>query len=599
MSIVPSFVRRPAAAVAAIAGLAAGCAGVPVDDQVRSLNITAEFDAKTAGCVAKSDWNGAGGGKLDLEKHLIVAGSDGHLLSHGGSNRRAADGLIESIVRWAETRDKAAPVRVVFYFNGGLVARERVMQQAARQVPCMLSDGVYPVFMVWDTELWRSYGEQAFLLRDGHLSPRTGYAGGALTVVGDAIEGLGRAPSTYVSQGRRYVRTLLPRRACDYVVLASDNSSEDDDCPNLHKLGFVQADRVVGKDRNVLVDLDAVDDHSPPAPLRDSLFALLLPVRTATTPVVDGMGNTAWANFVRRTRTPIRKPVEFDLYRDACPNSWEEDRTSYPEGTGAFSRVFKLLALARRGDSFPPNKWTCVEGRDDEIEAPTEDERRVALKNQQAFKKLDRDKRLSITMIGHSMGAIAINELVSIYRDLPYRDIVFMAAAASIRDTRRAIEPLLLDEPELRFYNLMLHPMNDARDRYYGGAVPGGSLLLWIDEMYEPALTPEDKTMGYWPNAKASRRLFWTERENKQRKREYHIREHMLYRVFNRKRAGTSLCDGLGCGELANPTGHGNFDDDHMCFWRPAFWGAAATTWRERYRDIPGALAECRVEARN
>ena len=188
------------------------------------------------------------------------------------------------------------------------------------------------------------------------------------------------------------------------------------------------------------------------------------------------------------------------------------------------------------------------------------------------------------------MGAIAVNELVSIYRDLPYSDIVYMAAASSIRDTRRAIEPLLLQHPKLRFYNLMLHPLNDVRERYYAGAVPGGSLLIWIDEMYEPALTPDDKTMGFWPNAKASRHLFWT--EGRDDDGPYNIREHMLYRVFNRKEA---VCTDGAC-EPPNPTGHADFNEDEMCFWRPAFWGAADTTWRERYRDIPqGLVKACRV----
>lgn len=574
---------RRLAAAGSIAFTLAGCASISIDDRIDRLTLEAVAENTDRQCDVRKGWNYTEHpdwrhGRFDLQNHVVVAGSDGHLLNRSGSNRDVADGLIKNIVRWSGiTKAANAPARVAFYFNGGLNARETVLQQAARQVPCMLSDDIYPVFMVWDTQLWRSYGEQVFSLRDGQLSNRRHYGTGALYVLGDAIEGLGRAPSTYAAQGRRFVDTFRPDRACHYTVLAS---RVDGSCPPLHRIDYVGPDGQVTGNRNVLVDPAQVDEV-PHDVLGDVTYALLLPSRLLLTPVVDGMGNTAWSNFLRRTRTPIRKPREFNLDWSTCLESWQEDRESYPGGTGAFSRVFSLLALAKSGSAFPANRKTCSELHDADLEASEN------YPEKDAFRKLD----VSIMMIGHSMGAIAINELVSTYRDLPYRDIVYMAAAASIRDTRRAIEPLLLLHEKLRFYNLMLHPINDARDRYYAGAVPGGSLLLWIDEMYEPALTPEDKTFGYWPNAKAARHLYWTKAKNDDGA-DYLIREHMLYRIFNRKKAG---CKDDAC-EPANPTGHGDFNQDEMCFWRPAFWGAAETIWRERYRDLPHGLEVCRAK---
>ena len=57
----------------------------------------------------------------------------------------------------------------MFYFNGGLNPEENVLNQAADQIPCMLADGIYPVFFIWDTNGTRSYAEQAFHVRDGVL----------------------------------------------------------------------------------------------------------------------------------------------------------------------------------------------------------------------------------------------------------------------------------------------------------------------------------------------------------------------------------------------------------------------------------------------
>ena len=70
-----------------------------------------------------------------------------------------------------------------------------------------------------------------------------------------------------------------------------------------------------------------------------------------------------------------------------------------------------------------------------------------------------------IVMIGHSMGAIVVNELLQLFPDLPYEFLVYMAGAASVRDTSRAVTPVLVDNLGCtKFYGLMLHPMNEARE---------------------------------------------------------------------------------------------------------------------------------------
>jgi pimeloyl-ACP methyl ester carboxylesterase len=76
-------------------------------------------------------------------------------------------------------------------------------------------------------------------------------------------------------------------------------------------------------------------------------------------------------------------------------------------------------------------------------------------------------------MIGHSMGTIVVNELVQVYPDLPYESLVYMAGAANIRDTQKAVVPLLTQNRGCtRFYGLMLHPINDAREATGGGLIP-------------------------------------------------------------------------------------------------------------------------------
>jgi len=109
---------------------------------------------------------------------------------------------------------------------------------------------------------------------------------------------------------------------------------------------------------------------------------------------------------------------------------------------------------------------------------------------------------LRITVIGHSMGAIVADEMMINFPGLPYQNIVFMAAAASIRDFKAMTEPVIRIHKcrDLRFYNLSLHPEAEARDPEVSGAAPVGSLLEWIDDIFETPVTPVDRTLGKWQN---------------------------------------------------------------------------------------------------
>jgi hypothetical protein len=100
------------------------------------------------------------------------------------------------------------------------------------------------------------------------------------------------------------------------------------------------------------------------------------------------------------------------------------------------------------------------------------------------------------------------------------------STAMSWSATARATFRPTVTQADTSFYALMLHPLNDARERQYAGAVPSGSLLMWIDEMYGVPRPPDDKTFGFWPTADSARRKFgWA------------AQKHMLYRVFSRPQA--------------------------------------------------------------
>jgi hypothetical protein len=162
------------------------------------------------------------------------------------------------------------------------------------------------------------------------------------------------------------------------------------------------------------------------------------------------------------------------------------------------------------------------------------------------------------------MGTIAANELITLLPDLPWERIVYMAAAASIRDTARAVVPLLLRNEDAsrrlktRFFNLMLHPINDAREHNVYGVLPAGSLLALVDDLYERPKSPLDRTMGRWSNLRYARHVFPAK-----------ARKWMLWRVFDR--APNNL--------KPEPTRHGDFNDLDHVYWEPGYWGACGRVW--------------------
>jgi hypothetical protein len=235
--------------------------------------------------------------------------------------------------------------------------------------------------------------------------------------------------------------------------------------------------------------------------------------RLVSVPVVDAVGQPTWDAMLSRTRMLMRKPFNTTAFERA---------NGKLDGKGDLWYLFNVLA------------------------------------------ELPEDERPPITLIGHSMGAIVVDEILRNFPDLPYRNIVFMGAAASVRDTISALDQVTRAQPspDLRFYNLSLHQVAEANEVGYLGTVARGSLLEWIDRMYTTPATFADRTVGKWINAVMAYGDFLPLKDRLQ----------MSFKRF-----------GLSCGE---PLKHGEFDDyeprpgcpdARTPYWRPSFWTVSGT----------------------
>ncbi len=227
------------------------------------------------------------------------------------------------------------------------------------------------------------------------------------------------------------------------------------------------------------------------------------PSKAVVTPFAYTMGRPAWDIMLRRTNTLFYTPEDLKLQDEDVKKSALPVRQP---GSGA---LYSLLEKLK-----------------------------------------DEKEDIKITLVGHSMGAIVVNKMLILEPELPYKNIVHMASADSINNLFNTVVPYVT-KSNVKFYSLMLHPDNEDREEAWGGLVPSGSLLTWIDNMYTSPETVLDKRSGRWDNIKSSIKFLPNEAAN-----------NMRFKIF-----GLSIDKDPA---KIVPQKHGDFDE--MRFWDKTTW---------------------------
>jgi len=110
---------------------------------------------------------------------------------------------------------------------------------------------------------------------------------------------------------------------------------------------------------------------------------------------------------------------------------------------------------------------------------------------------------IELVLAGHSMGAIIVNRALAEFPGTRFDRIVYMAAADSIEDFRRSVVPYLRQHETTRFYSFSLASKDEGTEgspSNWAPLLPDGSLLVWIDQFYEPGLTVDHRRLGRWRN---------------------------------------------------------------------------------------------------
>jgi hypothetical protein len=284
------------------------------------------------------------------------------------------------------------------------------------------------------------------------------------------------------------------------------------------------------------------------------------PARIVTTPLVDGLGTPAWDVMKARAHWWTDRGIG---HREADPD-------------GKFQRMWRTVShddYLKTVNGLPTDQRPIVDGS----------EAGVALRFANALEDSVREfspqkgKEPELTLVGHSMGAIVINDILRLapptFKQRVKR-VIFMAGADSIGNTEKALVPFLKEQENARFYNLTLHPVMESHETHFYVS-PRGTLLEWIDAMFANPVIWEDRTIGRWSNAVLSARKFKGFDKNRVTFKYFPINECTAcsYNFRKGRMEKVSL----------HPRVHGDFGS--RTFWRAPFY-EVAETGRTRAADI-------------
>lgn len=419
--------------------------------------------------------------------------------------------------------------RVLLFVHGGLTSLDASIRRALALLRVIRTDGedaAFPISINWQTALDSSYVDYAFNIRRGQDWSPWGWPLAPLYLVADMSRAVGSAPLTWWNMYQNDVATLRAIPWSEAKTLAELR-------PTLEDLFHVQ----YGGPCPPEVSNGSHDCRTGWELFRSGLsWAVTQPTKLVSAPVVDAVGTSAWQAMRRVSHLLFHSERDFCVGWDcaglAKNHHTDTERT---EGIGGLSEFLRRL---RREVTAAPNDW-------------------------------------EIMLVGHSMGAIVIDEILRRFPDLPVRRIVFMGAATSVRDYEDSVFPYLQAHPETEMHHLVLHEQAELRDRVWEWFVvaPRGSLLTWIDSFFTRPETRLDRTVGRWANLAlamhntpdaipaAGGATGPSSVQSSLERPTQSPRQRVYVKVFRVDHA-------LRC---TDPQKHGDFAD--FPFWRRAFWG--------------------------
>jgi len=439
--------------------------------------------------------------KDEIDKHF------NNMFSHIGEEAKKNEAI----------KDDQGRIKILIFIHGGLNSHQSGLKRTlalAHEMSDSGNDSYYPIFINWNSSLLTSYNDHVFYLRQGKYQSTVGPFLFPFYFAADLARSVVRAPVVWSFQLVNYVAAIPG------VTIKSER--EADDALEEYELHHEGHSGKKGSDPShsevaLYLGRDATTNWEKAYVLTTG-FITFAP-KMVISPFVDAFGKSAWDVMHRRTH------LMFHTDREYMPGEPDYDNRKdhkewmrAEEGVGGVSHFMRFL------------------------------EKKMKTRN------------YSITLIGHSMGTIVLNEILNRFHDIEFDNLVYMAAACTVREYQNSVFPYLAEHKHTKFHHLTLNQRSEMGERMPILPIldlpPRGSLLIWIDEFLSSPRTRLDLTAGRFKNLLVS--LHDTPIDQRSR---------ISIKAFG---AGCVLKDRA-------PLRHGDFAEFE--FWKKSFW---ATTHQEQ-----------------
>lgn len=490
-------------------------------------------------------------------------------------------------------KNDGKPHKIIIHAHGGLNFQTGTVERAAELHQDILNDtGAYPIFINWQSSLFPSYWNHLTHIRQGEDWSTGGsswwaFATAPFYFAADVVRAAIRIPTATFLQVRNDLETVPHLRFLHSRELVLAQEVTFDELCRRKKNGenwasnplkeyartldrhVEDCERVYGFSQHDLSGLNiwlGLDERTLADKVEASIkYVITSPTKLASAPIIDALGTSSWDVMLRS----VAQLFHYDgvLGEQADINTSRDLAYDFRQ-TGALSVFFDRLRAQ-----------ICESEKGAEI---VEDSRDAKCANKDNWE---------ITLVGHSTGAIIVNRIIRDFGDLPIKNVVYMAAASTIKDYQDTIFPYLkrrnaegpLHEaaqlcrtsgepvqsaiPEwsgVCVYHLMLHEAAESGE-WWSEIIdpwPRGSLLVWLDNFLSHPLSREDRMLGRFTNFIGAA---------------HHTPEPLRPYV-------NIVKFGVGEGELS-PQKHGEFGGK-LKYWKPECWGAPADNPRNCYRAL-------------
>lgn len=371
---------------------------------------------------------------------------------------------------------KGAKVKILVYFHGGLntyMASDKRMEQQLKTIEAEKTDWHYPIYVSWPSNVGGTILEHWFENREGRWTPwyKSGLVSSPFIIFEDLVGTVAEFPANLY-----YQFTNDKDRIFSDNRVVSSSIWHDAFCKFKRKQGALTANNncdqfmqqqddfnqfeviTTGGLNNIKINRSVYNRTGLQSLTEGVRLTLLTPVRYLIGSIWNGaIASHSWDMMKRRARNIVYPTGDFQ-------ERFHSKRFLVKKPAGMHLGTFFQALFKLKSDN--------------------------------------PDLDVELTLVGHSMGAIAINNLLNKYQNQwqstpVLSNIVYMAAAASIEDTLSIVPDILRNcSRKIPFYNLTLNRVAEVAETYYGGLLPSGSLLISIDKYHDAPEHHLKRTFG-------------------------------------------------------------------------------------------------------